>query len=168
MINHFWWKSSKFCVVPTIRFCSNFTSMWSKCLSNNVWRDFRLPMSASAIIVPYKIPDRKINFNSKFTVKTLPYCRCWCWHWKSRVSPYNSSNLFVPYTSEIWTKSYGPNYTKFWAFWQKSEVSKTIFDKALTPFWKTFLWLKQLFNAKLFISRLPSFSVPTITVVQHV
>ena len=26
----------------TIRFCSNFTSMWSKYLSNNVWRDFRL------------------------------------------------------------------------------------------------------------------------------
>ena len=26
-----------------------------------------------------------------------------------------------------------------------------IFDKVLTPFWKTFLWLKQLFNAKLLI-----------------
>ena len=25
----------------------------------------------------------------------------------------------------------------------------TIFDKVLTPFWKTFLWLKQLFDAKL-------------------
>ena len=24
--------------------------------------------------------------------------------------------MFVPYDSEIWTKSYGPNYTKFWAF----------------------------------------------------
>ena len=24
---------------------------------------------------------------------------------------------------------------------------KTIFDKVLTPFWKMFLWLKQLFNA---------------------
>ena len=27
----------------------------------------------------------------------------------------------------------------------------TIFDKGLTPFWKTFLWLKQLFDAKLLI-----------------
>ena len=26
--------------------------------------------------------------------------------------------MFVPRASEIWTKSYGPNYTKFWAFWQ--------------------------------------------------
>ena len=39
-------KSSKFRVVWTIQFYSNFTSMWSKYLSNNVWRDFRLPMSA--------------------------------------------------------------------------------------------------------------------------
>ena len=44
----------------------------------------------------------------------------------------------------------------------------TIFDKALTPFWKMFLYLKQLFNAKLLISRLPSFSVSKITVVRHV
>ena len=33
----------------------------------------------------------------------------------------------------------------------------TIIDKVLTPFWKTFPWLKQLFNAKLLTSRLPSF-----------
>ena len=32
-------KSSKFCIV---RFCSNFTRMWSKYLSNNVWRDLSL------------------------------------------------------------------------------------------------------------------------------
>ena len=44
----------------------------------------------------------------------------------------------------------------------------TIFDKVLTPFWKTFLWLKQLFDAKLLILRLSSFSVPKITVVRHV
>ena len=30
----------------------------------------------------------------------------------------------------------------------------TIFDKVLTPFWKTFLWLKQLFDVKLLIQRL--------------
>ena len=27
----------------------------------------------------------------------------------------------------------------------------TIFEKVATPFWKTFLWLKQLFDAKLLI-----------------
>ena len=36
----------------------------------------------------------------------------------------------------------------------------TIFDKVLTPRWKTFLWLKQLFDAKILIQRLSSFSVP--------
>ena len=38
---------------------------------------------------------------------------------------------------------------------KKKRFFKTIFDKALTPFWKTFLQLRQLFNAKLLISRLP-------------
>ena len=47
--------------------------------------------------------------------------------------------MFVPYASEIWTKSYGPNYTKFWAFLIKNRVFITIFDKELTPFCKTFL-----------------------------
>ena len=50
MVNHFLSKSSKFCIVRTIRFCSNFSSMWSKCLSTNVWRDFRLPLLAWAMV----------------------------------------------------------------------------------------------------------------------
>ena len=28
-------------------------------------------------------------------------------------------NLFVPYASENWTKSYGLNCMKFWGFWMK-------------------------------------------------
>ena len=36
--------------------------------------------------------------------------------------------LFVPYASEIWTKSYGPTYSKFWALWQNIFFI-TIFDK---------------------------------------
>ena len=28
--------------------------------------------------------------------------------------------MFVPYDTEIWTKSYGRNYVKLWAFWQKA------------------------------------------------
>ena len=43
----------------------------------------------------------------------------------------------------------------------------TIFDKELTPFWKTFLQLKLLFNAKLLIYRLSSFSVLKITALRH-
>ena len=47
----FWSKTSKVRVVWTIRFCSNFTSMWYKHFSRNVWRDFWLPMSALAMVV---------------------------------------------------------------------------------------------------------------------
>ena len=49
--------------------------------------------------------------------------------------------MFVPYASEIWTKSYGPNYTEFKLFDQKKKknVFITIFGKELTPFWKAFL-----------------------------
>ena len=46
-------------------------------------------------------------------------------------------------------KSFGPNYTNFVFFEKtklnktknkkKKDIFKTIFDKALTPFWKTFL-----------------------------
>ena len=45
---------------------------------------------------------------------------------------------------------------------KKNSFFKTIFDQMLMPFWKMFLQLKQWFNAKLFIWRLPSFSVSKI------
>ena len=45
MASNFLSKSSKFCIFLTIRFGSNFTSMWTKHVSNNVGRDIiRLPM----------------------------------------------------------------------------------------------------------------------------
>ena len=28
-------------------------------------------------------------------------------------------NVFGPHAGEIWIKSYGTKYSKFWAFWQK-------------------------------------------------
>ena len=37
-----------------------------------------------------------------------------------KVSPYIPLKMFTPFASEIWTESYGPNYTKFWAFRQKT------------------------------------------------
>ena len=51
---------------------------------------------------------------------------------------------------------------------QKQMSLETIFDKALTPFCKTFLYLKQLFNGKLLIFKFLSFSVLKIMVVRHV
>ena len=35
--------------------------------------------------------------------------------------------MFVPHASEIWTKSYGPKYTKFGAFLQKKQVFYNLF-----------------------------------------
>ena len=55
-------KSSKFCVVWTIRCCSNYTSMWYKYFVRNLWRDLRLPMTVLATVA------RK-RFNGKFTAK---------------------------------------------------------------------------------------------------
>ena len=56
----FWLKGLKFRVVWTIQFWSNFTSMWYKHFLRNVWRDFRLPMSALATAAGK-------SFNGKFT-----------------------------------------------------------------------------------------------------
>ena len=58
-------KSSRFRVVWTIKFCLNFTSVWYKYLLNNVWRDFRLPMSVSAAVAGKSSNDKltaKIDF----------------------------------------------------------------------------------------------------------
>ena len=63
------------------------------------------------------------------------------------------------------------------SFWTKNKTKqnktktssfKTIFDKAMTPFSKTFLWLKQLFDGKVLIFRLLFLDVPKIMVIKHV
>ena len=54
-------KSSKFHVVWTIRFCSNYTGMWYKHFFKEC-RDFRLPISALATVAGK-------SFNGKFTTK---------------------------------------------------------------------------------------------------
>ena len=55
-------KAQNFVYFLTIPFCSNFASMWYKLLLRNVWRDFRLPMSAIATVA-WK------SLNGKFTAK---------------------------------------------------------------------------------------------------
>ena len=44
------------------RFCSNFASMWSKYISNTVWKKLRLMVSAFPTV-------ERNSFNGKFTVK---------------------------------------------------------------------------------------------------
>ena len=114
----------------------------------SVGRDFRLPMSALETVA------RK-SFDGKFTAKIdFPIGHSMLPLLMLTLEEYSLSiiwqvGLFGPHAGEIWTKSYGPNHTKFCAFWQKKWL--TIFDKVLTPCWKTFLWLKQLFDAKILI-----------------
>ena len=43
-----------------------------------------------------------------------------------------------------------------------------VFDKASMSFCKMFRYLKQLFDVQILIKRLPSFSVPKITVTRYV
>ena len=89
----------------TIQFCSNFTSIWSKYLSNNIWRYLnRLSMST---------PENQ--FWSKFAIKNLLYVLLlpmltleliciWTTYW------WNLNKI-------IWFKMY-----KKRAFWQKKKV----------------------------------------------
>ena len=56
----------KFRVVKTIRFCSNFTSMWYKHFLNIGWRDFRLPMSTLATVARNSNYDDNINIKNGF------------------------------------------------------------------------------------------------------
>ena len=65
-------KSSRFCTFRAIRFSSNFTSMWFKYLSNNVWRDFRCQHQLCNI----RYPIVKSIFFGTFVIKTLPCYRC--------------------------------------------------------------------------------------------
>ena len=77
------------------------------------------------------------NGNIKYPIgnsSQLPLLRLTLKVWS--LSIHSFKNVCTIDASEVWTKSYGPSYTKFWAFWQKSGFIK--------PFLKTFLWLKQL------------------------
>ena len=67
-------KSSKFCIFRTMRFCSNFTSMWFKYLSNNVWRDFRLKnvsVSNGNLKFPIGKPIFAVNLSLKLSRTTV-------------------------------------------------------------------------------------------------
>ena len=84
----------------------------------------------------------------------------------------NVWSLSIHYLKSIWTTCWWnlnklvihEIYTIFELF---SEKVVNHFEK-VTPFWKTFLWHNQLFEAKVFIERISSFNVPKIIVVRHV
>ena len=111
-----------FILYHTWIFFSNFTSMWSTYLSNNIWR------------------DRKINFCGKFAIKTLSCYRCW--HWKSKVSPYVLWTTCWRNLNHNRMVRNVPNLevlTKNGAFKIETSQFQNHFRQALTPFCKTFL-----------------------------
>ena len=80
--------------------------MWYKHFSRNVRRDFTIPKSALATVA------RK-SFNGKFTAKID--------------IPVGHFILPLLVLIEIWKKSYGQNYTKFWVFFlQKNHFWQSI------------------------------------------
>ena len=119
-------KSLKFRVVWTIRFCSNFTSIWYKHFLRNVWRDFRLPVSALVTVA------RK-SFKGKFTAKI----------------DFPIEHFMLPFDADIGSlKSLHTLLDKYLddmlVEFEQNRMVRTIqnfvlFDKVLTPFWKTFL-----------------------------
>ena len=90
-----------------------------------------------------------------------------CGHWKSIVSSYIIWYVLGPNADEIWNQMVR-NVQNFDLFDEKPNFFKAILYKALMPFCKAFQKLKQLFNGKVLIFRLLSFSVPKILVVQSV
>ena len=105
---HYWFKkNSGFCpkaqnfgTFRTIRFVSNFAIMWSKYVSNYVWRDCRLPVTAFA--------------TSAQTSLMLIFCTLIL---KVKIFPYIIWSVFGPHVGENWSVD---------AILEDVSVSKTI------------------------------------------
>ena len=131
------------CSLNHTSFFPNFTDIWNKHFLRNVWRDFRLSTSALAT-VPWK------SFNGIFSAKIdfpighfiLPLL----------MLTLKVESLSIHYLVSIWTTNWWNLNKIVWSEPYKilcflTKKWLTIFDKVLTPFWKTFLWLKQLLDA---------------------
>ena len=132
----------------------------------NVWRDFRLPMSALATVA------RK-SFNGKFAAKIDflighlgPYIAIADVDIGSLKSLHTLFDKYLDHFQVKFQQNRMVRTIQNFALFDKKWL--IIFDKVLTPFWETFLWPKQLFDAKILIQRLSSFSVPKITAFRHV
>ena len=98
------------------------------------------------------------------------YCQIYCKNWFSYRAFYvtitdhdiESLTFSTHYLISIWTTCWWNLNKIVWYEWL------AIFEKAFTPFWKTFLWHKQWFDVKVLIERLSYFIVPNITLVRHV
>ena len=144
MVNHFLSKISKFCVVWTIRFCSNqirklkikkkIIRMCSKYLSNNVQREFRVPMSASAMVT-WNIRSENQVLQKICRLKrnsVLPLLMLALKVWSLSI---HSLKIFVPHAGGIWTTSYMSYGPRILSFLTREKMIK----RWPALFWKTFL-----------------------------
>ena len=96
------------------------------------------------------MPDWKCNFCSKFSFKL--FCGTVA---NADMKSLKSLHTFFDMYLDNMLKKFESNFMvqnyKIRAFSIKPDFLKTIFDKALRPFWKTFLLLKELFNGDVLI-----------------
>ena len=112
-----WFARSHFKVIG-----NTLETLWQTQLGVTAWFRLKLPQCTNAAHPP-------LSTLADAAVATGGTCLCSPeWH-------------FPVYASEIWIKSYSPNYTTFWALWGKNRdfFFIIIFDKGLTLYWKTFL-----------------------------
>ena len=115
-----------------------------------------------------KYPIVKINFYSKFAFKTFP-CYVANTNTESLKSLHTLFDTYLDYMLAKIEANCTVRNVQNLNFWTKKRVlSKPFLTKRWPPFCKTFLWLKQLFDGKLLIFRLPFFGVQKIMVIQHV
>ena len=98
--------------------------MWPKYVSNKIriWRENLLQ-------------------NLLFKLNIL-WCHYWLWHWKSNIF----HTLFGKYLDHMLVNLEQNRMIQNFELFGKNWL--TIFEKLMTPFWKTFLWHKQLFDTK--------------------
>ena len=116
LVNHFLSKSSKSRVVWTIRFCSNFTNVWSKYLISCMERLLASNVSISNGSTKCQIGKSffAVNLPLKLFPAVLPLLLLTLE--VQSFSIHSLKSVCTTCSSEIWTNSYGPNCTKFWAF----------------------------------------------------
>ena len=115
-----------------------------------------------------KYPIGKIKLCSKFAIKILLCYRCKCWHWKSKVSSYIIWYVFGLYAGKIWIKLYvvWAKNVKSLQLFDRNEIKKKYFWQSATAILQDVSEMKRLFNSKLLIFRILSFSVAKTMVVR--
>ena len=111
----------------------------------NVWRDYRLTMSALATVAGKSLTA---NLLQKMIPDRIFYITVVDADIRGLQSLHTLFDKYLDHMLVKLNKIVWSELKRNWSFWQKMF---TIFEKVLTLFWKMFLWRKQLFDANLSI-----------------